>query len=91
MRGTVVKRFPVKTVLATTVAGVALSAALSAQATVAWQEEQVAEVGEIVVTGTRIRRVQTSTSAPVVNVGRVRSYPSCRGPVSRRQAQGRVG
>lgn len=70
MRGTVVKRFPVKTVLATTVAGVALSAALSAQATVAWQEEPVAEVGEIVVTGTRIRRVQTSTSAPVVNVDR---------------------
>lgn len=57
-----------KTALASTVAGIALTAALATSAAamdLVQVDEQISEVGEIVVTGTRIRRASTSTSAPV--------------------------
>lgn len=71
LRGINVNKISVRTVLASTVAGVALTAAMATSA-VAMQQvsgaEDVSEVGEIVVTGTRIRRASTSTSAPVAAV-----------------------
>lgn len=64
-----------RALMASTVVGAALSALLTstsvqAQTADLADSEQISEVGEIVVTGTRIRRADTSTSAPLVAVDR---------------------
>ena len=71
MRGTNLNNLSVKSVLVTTAAGIALTAAMTVSATASELysvDDQIAEVGEIVVTGSRIRRASTSTSAPVTVV-----------------------
>lgn len=58
--------------LASTVAGAAMSMLLGAASANAQSTEQgvneAAEIGDVVVTGTRIRRSQTSTSAPITAI-----------------------
>src|SRR5690606_6713356 len=74
-RDWIVNKLSKRALMASTVVGAALSALLTstsvqAQTADLADSEQISEVGEIVVTGTRIRRADTSTSAPLVAVDR---------------------